>query len=67
MGITFHPDGGILIDDPEIEQIIAEMCEITGEPAETAVMRAIEEALEHRKTGRVDGAFTKNSQPESSD
>lgn len=67
MGVTFHPDGGILIDDPEIERIIAEICEITGESAETAIMRAMEEAIEHRKIGRVDGASSENPRPESSD
>jgi hypothetical protein len=46
VSVTFHPDGGILIDDPKIERIIAEICEITGESPEEAVARAVHEALE---------------------
>lgn len=34
MVVTFHPDGGILIDDLAIEQTIAEIREITGESPE---------------------------------
>ena len=54
MGVTFHPDGGILIDDPEIEQTIAEICEVTGESSEEAVARAVYEALERRRVRSVE-------------
>jgi hypothetical protein len=42
MGVTFHPDGGIVIDDPEIERDIAEICRITGESPEQAVLISLQ-------------------------
>jgi hypothetical protein len=48
MGVTIHPDGGLLIDDPALEAKIHELCEITGESPEVAVGRAVREEYERR-------------------
>jgi hypothetical protein len=45
MSVTFHPDGGFVIDDPEIERTILELCRLTGETPERVVDIAVSEAL----------------------
>jgi hypothetical protein len=49
MGVTFHPDGGIVIDDREIERDIAEICRITGESPEQAVLISFQELVQRRE------------------
>jgi hypothetical protein len=53
MSVIFHPDGSILIDDPEIERDIAGTRKITGESPDEAVIKAVQEALDRRNVMRA--------------
>jgi hypothetical protein len=55
MGVTFRPEGGIVIDDPQIERDIAEICKITGESPEVVILKALQESRERGNFDVGDG------------
>jgi len=52
MSVTFNPNGGIDIDDPELEQKIADLCQLTGETVEVVLLNALRERREELKRAK---------------